>query len=128
MDHRVVTYGFSLPWQSKVRNGYAKAIIRDAVLGRIPEEVRVRKSKIGFNTPIIDWMKGAWRESLLDMVHDTDFNASSVITPEVVRQKILDVIHNPKAKFLDGEQAWAALMPYLWEKAFLRRNYPQIST
>jgi hypothetical protein len=46
----------------------------------------------------------------------------------VVRQKILDVIHNPKAKFLDGEQAWAALMPYLWEKAFLRRNYPQIST
>lgn len=128
MDHRVVTYGFSLPWQSKVRNGYAKAIIRDAVLGRIPEEVRVRKSKIGFNTPIIDWMKGAWRESLLDMVHDTDFNASSVITPEVVRQKILDVIHNPQAKFLDGEQAWAALMPYLWEKAFLRRNYPQIST
>ncbi|WP_448519217.1 asparagine synthase (glutamine-hydrolyzing) [Rhodoflexus sp.] len=126
MDHRVVTYSFSLPWQSKVRNGYAKAIIRDAVLGRIPEEVRMRKSKIGFNTPIIDWMKGAWRESLLDMVNDTDFNASTMINPAEVRQKILQVIQNPQAKFLEGEQAWVALMPYLWERAVLKRSYPLI--
>ncbi|WP_262910286.1 asparagine synthase (glutamine-hydrolyzing) [Rhodoflexus caldus] len=126
MDYRLVTYSFSLPWQSKVRNGYAKAIIRDAMLGRMPEEVRTRKSKIGFNTPIIDWMQGVWRESLLDIVHSTDFNTSSVIAPATVRQQILGVINNPKAKFLDGEQAWTALMPYLWERAFLKRAYPQI--
>ena len=126
MDHRVVTYSFSLPWQSKVRNGYAKAIIRDAIIGRIPEEVRLRKSKIGFNTPIVDWMKGIWRESLLDMVNDIDFNTSTIINPAEVRRKILQVIQNPQAKFLDGEQAWVALMPYLWERAIFKRTYPVI--
>ncbi|MCS7017509.1 MAG: asparagine synthase (glutamine-hydrolyzing) [Cytophagales bacterium] len=126
MDYRVVAYSFSLPWHSKVRNGYTKAIIRDAMQGRIPEEVRMRKSKIGFNTPVVDWMRGAWRESLLDTVHSTDFNHSNLISPAQVREKILNIVQNPKAKFTDGEQAWTALMPYLWEKAVIKRRYPSV--
>jgi asparagine synthetase B (glutamine-hydrolysing) len=33
MDHRLVTYTFSLPWTSKVGGTYTKRIMRDALKG-----------------------------------------------------------------------------------------------
>lgn len=126
MDYRVVTYAFSLPWQSKVRKGYSKSILRDAIKGRIPEAIRLRKTKIGFNAPIVDWLKDPWKNFLLDLIHSPSFNHSSLINPSQVRQQVLNVILNPKAKYLDGEQAWLALMPYLWEQAVMKRRYPVI--
>ena len=57
MDHRIVTYVNSLPYTSKFGNGYTKILIRDAMSKNMPKEITWRKSKIGFNTPIVDWMQ-----------------------------------------------------------------------
>ncbi|MBC8391457.1 MAG: asparagine synthase (glutamine-hydrolyzing), partial [Deltaproteobacteria bacterium] len=48
LDYRIVTLAFSLPWTSKIRNGFSKAIIRDALSGYIPDEIVRREEKIGF--------------------------------------------------------------------------------
>lgn len=126
MDYRLVSYAFSLPWESKVKNGYSKSIIRDAMKGIVTDEVRLRKTKIGFNTPIVDWIKGGWKEYLLDVIHSTDFNQSSVINPQETRNKILEVMQKPDASFGEGEQAWISLAPYLWEKSVIK-NYKKYS-
>lgn len=120
MDYRLVTFAFSLPWESKVKNGYSKSILRDALKGILTDEVRLRKSKIGFNTPIVDWLQGAWKEYILDTIHSQDFENAQTINPTEVRTKLIDVINNPKALFQEGEQAWTGLMPYLWEQAILK--------
>jgi len=122
MDYRLVSFAFSLPWESKVKKGYSKSIIRDAMKGIVTDEVRLRKTKIGFNTPIVDWMKGEWKAYLLDIIHSSDFNQSSVIEPEKVRDSILKVMQNPNALYGEGQQAWTLLMPYLWE-INLVKNY-----
>ena len=121
MDYRVVSYALSIGWKSKLHNGYSKSIIRDAMAPYMPEEIAYRKSKIGFNTPIVEWMKGPLREYFEDMTLDRDFKSCEYIDASKVEGMIKNVINNPGATFADGEQTFSALYPYLWEKNVLKR-------
>lgn len=123
MDHRLVSFAFSLPWTSKIRKGFSKAIIRDAVADLMPKEVAYRKSKIGFNSPIVDWMQGPLKQFFLDTIHSQSFKSSNLIDPKAVAGKINSVIGDSRALFSDGEKAWTMLSPYLWEQAVLRKNH-----
>ena len=120
MDHRLVSYCFSLPWHSKLRGGYTKAVLRHAMDPFVPKDVIWRKSKIGFNTPFAEWMKGAWKEYLLDTVHSTDFKQSDVIDSHKVQTQIEQVIKSEGINYDAGKDAWVSLTPYLWEKAVLK--------
>ena len=120
MDHRLVSYCFSLPWHSKLRGGYTKSVLRHAMDPYVPKNVIWRKSKIGFNTPFAEWMKGAWKEYLLDMVHSTDFKQSDVIDSTRVQNQIEEVISSEGVNYDAGKDAWVSLTPYLWEKAVLK--------
>lgn len=123
MDHRIVSFAFSLPWKSKIRNGFSKAIIRDAVADLMPKEVAYRKSKIGFNSPIVDWMQGVLKPFFLDTICSQSFKNSDIINPKIVANKINNVILNSSSSFQDGEEAWTMLSPYIWEQAVVKRNH-----
>lgn len=68
MDYRLVNYIFSLPGQSKIGGGYSKLVLRQAMAGLLPEEIRLRKTKIGFNSPLPDWLKGILRPWVEDVL------------------------------------------------------------
>lgn len=121
MDHRIVTLAFSLPWISKIRNGYSKVIIRDAISGLMPKEVAYRKSKIGFNSPVVQWMQGPLKQFLLDTISSQDFKTSNLVDPNEVATLLKKVINDPKALFRDGEEAWTKFSPYLWGQAVLKK-------
>ena len=46
----------------------------------------------GFNTPIVDWIKGEWKQYLLDLINSTDFKQSNVVNPKEVSEKIIIMI------------------------------------
>ncbi len=46
--------------------------MRDTVKPYIPNEVYQRKTGFTFN--ITEWIKGSWKEYMLDSVHSKDFN------------------------------------------------------
>lgn len=120
LDHRIACFAFALPWSSKIRDGYSKAIVRDAVARYMPREIAYRKSKVGFNSPIVDWMKGPLREFLLDTISRQDFRQSALIDATAAANAVRHVIESPKARFLDGERAWTLLSPYFWERAVIK--------
>ena len=120
LDYRLVQFAFSISWKAKLHGGYSKSIIRDALKGIMPMGIVERKSKIGFNTPIVEWMKGPWKEWLCDTVESTDFKQSNIINARRTRVAIEQVIYGDNATFSEGEKAWEMLMPYLWEKHFLK--------
>ena len=122
MDYRLVSYVFSLPWMSKMKEGYTKSVLRHAMDPYMPKEITWRRSKVGFNTPFSDWMKGSWKEYLLDMIESSAFHQSNLIDSKQVKKQVEYVIHNPAAAFYDGEKAWCALIPYWWEQAVLKRR------
>ena len=69
MDWRLVTYTMALPEQSKSSNGYTKMIARRAMAGQMPESIRMGRRKVGFNSPMPEWLNGplaGWTAALLD--------------------------------------------------------------
>jgi len=69
MDWRLVTYTMALPETSKSSNGYTKAVARQAMANLMPESIRMGRRKVGFNSPMPEWLNGplaGWTASLLD--------------------------------------------------------------
>lgn len=122
MDYRMVSLGMSLPWQSRLHGGYSKSIIRDAMAPYMPKEIAYRRTKIGFNTPIVEWMQGPLKEYFTDIISSSDFAGCSLIDSASVRSDVEKVINNKNATFAMGEAAFVRLYPYLWEKAFLKHT------
>jgi asparagine synthase (glutamine-hydrolysing) len=68
MDWRLVTYTMALPEASKSSNGYTKWIARKAMADLMPESIRMGRRKVGFNSPMPEWLNGplaGWTAALL---------------------------------------------------------------
>ena len=57
LDFRLVEFMFQLPLDQKMRNGWTKVILRNAMKGIIPENIRLRRDKLGFPTPEFVWLR-----------------------------------------------------------------------
>jgi asparagine synthase (glutamine-hydrolysing) len=68
MDWRLVAYTFSLPVESKTGLGYNKIILRQAMQGRMNEEIRLRRLKIGISSPVQHWLNHDLRSWAMDML------------------------------------------------------------
>jgi asparagine synthase (glutamine-hydrolysing) len=55
-DIHLIEYLFNTPSSYKIQNGLSKFLLRESVKGIVPEEVRLRKDKIGFATPDLKWL------------------------------------------------------------------------
>ena len=123
MDHRLVSFVSSLPYSSKFGGGYTKKLIRDALDPYMPEEVTWRKSKIGFNSPTVDWMQNDLKEWFLDTVNSKSFNECSLIeNPQLLRENINKVVSKKTNSLSFAQNCWNNLTPYLWENAMIKNS------
>ena len=76
LDYRLVNFAFSLPSTSKIDRGYTKLILRNAMIGVLPNTIRLSRSKIGFTSPVANWFRDVMRpwieDSLSDPTCDSD--------------------------------------------------------
>lgn len=122
MDYRMVTLAMSLPWQSRLHGGFSKSIIRDAMAPYMPSDIAYRRTKIGFNSPIVEWMQGPLKEYFTDIINSQSFAGCSLIDSQKVKADVENVINNKNATFAMGENAFSELYPYIWEQAFINRR------
>ncbi len=64
LDYRLAEFAFSLPGRFKIRNGIGKWILREAMKGILPEDVRTRRDKAGFIAPADVWFRTTNREQV----------------------------------------------------------------
>lgn len=117
IDKRIVSFAFSIGWQAKLKGGYTKSILRHACKEFIPHDIAFRKSKLGFNAPMVNWMTGPWKSFLLDTVHSRRFQQSEAIHADTARQKLLTLCDTPSPPFSLAQDAWLSITPYFWEQA-----------
>jgi len=55
-DIDLIEYVFQIPSNYKIYNGWSKFLLRETMSGILPEEIRLRKDKIGFATPEYFWL------------------------------------------------------------------------
>ena len=73
LDHRLVEYCIGLPSSYKIRNGFTKAVFREAI-SELPQPIKNRKDKMGFVAPDAEWMlqhKDLVREDLKEAIART---------------------------------------------------------
>jgi len=112
MDWRLVCFTFSLPWTSKVGGTFTKRIVRDAMKGILPEPIRTRRSKVGWNAPLHEWFKDPLKEEVSDLVYSQALGLphNAIALWENFQTKL-------EPRYLDGERLWCQLMPAFWYKS-----------
>ena len=121
MDYRIVGFVNSLPYSSKIGNGYTKRIVRDALDPFLPKEVTWRKTKIGFSSPIVDWMQNDLKEWFSDTIHSSDFNSSDLVSEhKVIRNEATKILDGSTSDYTLATKVWKEISVYMWEKAILK--------
>ncbi|HXA00139.1 MAG TPA: asparagine synthase (glutamine-hydrolyzing) [Candidatus Dormibacteraeota bacterium] len=57
LDYRLVEFLLRCPTVLKLRDGWSKWLLRNALADTLPEKIRLRRTKLGFNTPEKKWMR-----------------------------------------------------------------------
>ncbi len=70
MDYRLVEYAFRLPGSHKIRDGYGKAILREAARPELPDRFRTKRKKIGMETPMARWFRERPEETIYPVLRD----------------------------------------------------------
>jgi asparagine synthetase B (glutamine-hydrolysing) len=78
LDWRVVCFAFSTPDESKAGGGYAKRLLREAMRGVLPETIRLRRDKLGYNAPITDWLNDGLADWIWNIVNEPEFLRSEL--------------------------------------------------
>src|SRR5439155_21515477 len=65
LDHRLAEYVSTLPDEARVRGLRTKWILREAVKKILPARI-LKRPKVGFRVPVIQWFRNEMREYLLE--------------------------------------------------------------
>ena len=84
MDYRLVSYAFQLPGDLKIRGPWNKYVVREAMKGILLEDIRTRRDKMGFPTPVSGWLAGPLRQRVRDVIQSREFRERGIYdTPAI---------------------------------------------
>ncbi len=73
---------FSYPAHFKIRNGWSKALLRDAMKGILPDDIRLRRDKLGFATPQDEWLRQINADMKSQITQLCPLDTSGIIDPQ----------------------------------------------
>jgi asparagine synthase (glutamine-hydrolysing) len=115
LDHRLVEWLVQVPPELKLSKGMTKVVLRQAMAGVLPDDVRLRTDKMGFVTPEDEWLRGPWR-----------FQIESLLNSDRMRARHywqVDVLKDWYRRYCDGNLAvgpavWRWVNLELWLRRF----------
>lgn len=99
LDRDLFEFCYSIPSRHLIRDGMAKAVLRDAARGIVPDAIVDNRRKVGFNAPIFSFL------DVKDTQVRSELLADSPIFDHIRREKIEQLIDKPdlpnsESKFL----------------------------
>lgn len=86
LDYRLVERTLGLPDDMIIRKGMTKNILREAMKGTLPEAIRMRRDKVGFETPEAEWFrKPVFQKYITDLIHSEPFVSRGIMDIKKVR-------------------------------------------
>lgn len=83
LDYRLVERILASPGEMVIRNGMTKHLLREGMKGILPEKIRIRRDKIGFDTPQDRWFRTAeWQEVVFGVLRSDSFRQRNIIDVE----------------------------------------------
>lgn len=115
LDHELVEFIFNLPIDQKIKNGWTRYCYRNAMKGHLPDKNRLRRSKIGFTNPELQWLKTKAPEI------KEIFNSKKTRSRQLYN---IDNLINKFDKWVigypgDGLIFWRILITEMWMRRFI---------
>ena len=107
LDPRLVAFGCSLPVEQKMRDGWSKYILRRGIEGMVPDAIRWRRDKIGFQAPQATWTTRHHHQMV------------SAIRGSSIVNEMADLKRLEEKNFeFDAASFWRLYSLAMWEKTF----------
>ena len=88
LDHRLVEKTLALKPEQVIRKGMNKSILRQALHGTLPEKIRLRKDKIGFDNPADDWFREPiFQKYMNDIFENGHFFNNGIMNKERAKKR-----------------------------------------
>ena len=115
LDHPLIEMAATIPANIKFTNGTMKHIFKETVSPFLPEAILHRKDKMGFPTPLTEWIRGEAGNFIMDI-----FSSRAARDRELIdNRKVIESMNNEK-KF--GRKIWGLLSLELWQQEFHDRG------
>ncbi|MBV9761337.1 MAG: asparagine synthase (glutamine-hydrolyzing) [Acidobacteriaceae bacterium] len=115
LDHKLVEFSTTIPDSLKIRGGVQKYILKRAVEDLLPREIVYRK-KMGFPTPIRQWLLDRRAEPLYRALRDSHGFIASVVD----RTALESLINRHLSRHEDAtDRLWRLLNLQVWGDLFL---------
>jgi len=109
LDYRLVEFALSVPSEYKICDGWTKNLIREGMKGIIPEDIRKRKNKLGFEVPQAKLMRAVLPQLLAKIEKGT------------VLEKYFNMswlLNTLKGNDINNLVVWKALCLDMWFREF----------
>jgi asparagine synthase (glutamine-hydrolysing) len=116
LDPRLVEYVASLPEDFKIRDGWTKRVLREAMHGILPKEIAARRSKIGFQTPQQRWFLCELEDRIRELLSST-LRCSKYVN-QASLLSLLKTVFNKKISRWDSQLIWRCVNLELWLREF----------
>jgi asparagine synthase (glutamine-hydrolysing) len=115
LDHPFVEFAARVPQEMKIRGGTAKYILKRAVEDLLPREI-VHRKKMGFPTPLRDWLRGPGAAPVLDRLR----GQGGLIAEHLDQREVSRLLERHSSGLEDcTDRIWRLLNLELWGDVFI---------
>lgn len=115
LDYRLVELILAMPADMKLRGGWTKWILRQAMAGILPEAIRWRADKKGFVTPEVIWLRQG--EAQIQDLFSGQLLSADFIAPNQVRDNLGHFLAG-KAEGAYYTEIWRWINLEMWLRCF----------
>ena len=117
LDHHIVNFAFRLPVMFKVNHHMKKKLLQDSFRDLLPSEVFDR-SKKGFEVPLLEWMRGGFKQKFESMVKDDEYIIEQgLFNPTALKEYSAKLFSNNPGD--SATWAWSFLVFQTWYKKYM---------
>jgi asparagine synthase (glutamine-hydrolysing) len=117
MDYRLVEFALRCPASLKLRDGWSKWLLRSAMADILPSKIRLRKTKLGFNTPEKAWMQFGLRNGHRQMWEAPDLRMSRFLDSAKFKTECERFVNQSSAA-LPAASLFRAISLELWAQVY----------
>ncbi len=97
LDHRLVEFIFSIPYDQLIKDGWTKSVLRRSVKDKIPEDIRMRRGKLAFSVPQMKWLRQM--RMFIEETFAYDFRSERFLDRNSILKSIKNGKYNDKLMF-----------------------------
>jgi len=112
LDAEFARFVSQLPLTQKIKNGWSKVVLRNAMRGILPESIRLRRPKLGFATPENRWLIQN-KDKIRDIFASNDFRSDDYVSRKWILSN-LDAILSEK----QAMNIWGCISLEIWMRVW----------